>query len=208
MNDYLKPGEVCGQLQISRRTLYTWTHSGKIKSVKTKGGQYRYHKEDIFTIEKNTFKQNYCYCRVSTRGQLSDLERQVEFFQSKYPNHRIIRDIGPGLNFKRKGLKTILDEAIKGNIGEIVVTHKDRLCRFGFEIIEGLIEENPYYAGRIVVLHKDEATPERELTNELLSIITVFSAWLHGLRSHKLRNQIKTAIENGEEECGDTNENS
>ena len=67
----------------------------------------RYHKEDICTIEKNTFKQNYCYCRVSTRGQLNDLQRQVEFFQSKYHNHRIIRDIGSGLNFKRKGLKTI-----------------------------------------------------------------------------------------------------
>ena len=164
MNDYLKPGEVCSQLKISRRTLYTWTHSGKIKSVKTKGGQYRYHKEDIFTIEKNTFKQNYCYCRVSTRGQLSDLERQVEFFQSKYPNHRIIRDIGSGLNFKRKGLKTILDEAIKGNIGEIVVTHKDKLCRFGFDLFEYIVSKCSN--GKIMVLNTEKSCPQSELVND------------------------------------------
>ena len=92
------------------------------------------------TPRKKPTKRNICYCRVSTSSQKEDLERQVEFFRCKYPNHEIIKDIGSGLNFKRKGFNSILDFAIKGDIGEVVVTHKDRLGRIGFELVLRIIE--------------------------------------------------------------------
>jgi predicted site-specific integrase-resolvase len=117
--------------------------------------------------------------------------RQIELFRSQFPNHTIITDIGSGLNFKRKGLQTILDDAIKGNLLEIVVTHKDRLCRFGFEVFERILST---YKGRIVVLNQRTTSPQEELVNDLLSIITVFSARLYGLRAHSIKKKLKDTI--------------
>jgi len=170
--------------------------SGKLISIRTTGtngknGHRRYNIQSILDNQKHRKqyipseshsrckyteqpKQNICYARVSTRSQKEDLERQINYFREKYPNHRIINDIGSGLNFKRKGLQTILDIAIKGNLGELVVTHKDRLCGFGFELIQGITEK--YSNGKILVLDKKETSPEQELSNDLISIITVFSA--------------------------------
>ena len=145
----------------------------------------------ITHIKKQTNKRNICYCRVSSSSQKEDLERQVEFFRCKYPNHEIIKDIGSGLNFKRKGFNSILDFAIKGDIGEVVVTHKDRLCRFGFELVLRIIESTN---GKILVLDKEETSPEKELVNDILSIITVFSSRLYGFRSNSIKNKIRKAI--------------
>jgi hypothetical protein len=108
----------------------------------------------------------------------------------------IIKDIGSGLNFKRKGFNSILDFAIKGDIQEVVVTHKDRLCRFGFELIERIITE--YSNGKIVVLNQEKTSPEKELVDDLISIVTVFSSRLYGLRSHSIKKQIKEATKNVE----------
>jgi len=85
-----------------------------------------------------------------------------------------------------------LDAAIKGNIGEIVVTHKDRLCRFGFELFERILSQCSN--GKIVVLNHTETSPQEELINDLLSIITVFSSRLYGLRSHFIKKQIRDTI--------------
>jgi predicted site-specific integrase-resolvase len=124
------------------------------------------------------------------------LERQVEYFRCKYPDYEIVKDIGSGLNFKRKGFNTILDSAIKGDIGEVVVTHKDRLCRFGFELVLRIIESTN---GKILVLDKEETSPEKELVNDILSIITVFSSRLYGLRSHSIKNKIREATSGSSE---------
>jgi predicted site-specific integrase-resolvase len=133
---------------------------------------------------------------VSSHGQKEDLERQIEYFSTKFPNHIIIKDIGSGLNFKRKGFNSILDFAIKGDIQEVVVTHKDRLCRFGFELIERIITE--YSNGKIVVLNQKKTSPEKELVDDLISVVTVFSSRLYGLRSHSIKKQIKEATKNVE----------
>jgi predicted site-specific integrase-resolvase len=116
------------------------------------------------------------------------MERQVQYFRGKYPDHEIIKDIGSGINFKRKGFISILESAIDGDIEEIVVTHKDRLCRFGYELIQGIVEGRSN--GKIVVLDQKETSPEQELTDDLVSIITIFSSRLYGLRSHKVKNEI------------------
>lgn len=202
---YLRPEEVSKLLKVTVRTLLNWDYKGQLKSVRTKGGHRRYLESDVFTRlsaeeQIKQQKRNICYCRVSTPSQREDLERQAEFFSVKYPQYEIIKDIGSGINFKRKGFNSILDSAIQGNIGEIVVTHRDRLCRFGFELIQRIIEQHS--DGKIVVLHQEETSPEKELVNDLLSIITVFSSRLYGLRSHSLKKKIKEEASKKEGECG------
>ena len=126
------------------------------------------------------------YARVSGRGQFSELERQSANLQSRYPDGELISDIGSGLNFKRKGFKTILDRYLSGDKLCVVVAHKDRLARFGFELIRHIVE---YNSGSVVVLSDDKSSPENELVKDIIAITTVFSARIHGLR--KYANQIK-----------------
>lgn len=188
----LRPEDASRILKVTVATLNNWDRKGIIKCVRTKGGHRRFLLSSIIPLSKTEIKEskrNICYCRVSTQSQKEDLEKQIIFFRNKFPEYEIIKDIGSGINFKRKGFNSILESALKGNIGQIVVTHKDRLCRFGFELIERIIKEQSN--GEIVVLNKTETSPEKELVNDLISIITVFSSRLYGLRSHKLKNQIK-----------------
>jgi excisionase family DNA binding protein len=204
MNDrYLRPKEVCEMLNICDKTLLKWDSEGKVKSIRTKGNQRRYLLSCISSCGAETIpgKRKICYCRVSSQGQKDDLERQKQYFRTKYPDYEIISDIGSGLNFNRKGFNSILESAIKGNISEIVVTHRDRLCRFGFGLIERIIFENSN--GTIVVLDKGETSPEKELVNDLISIITVFSARLYGLRSHSLRKKIRECTNTENENISD-----
>lgn len=186
--EYIRPEDVCKYLKITTRTLYNWDKSGKLNSIRTQGGHRRYKRSSIEQAKPSN-KQNICYCRVSTYSQKEDLERQVEFFRLKYPTYTIIKDIGSGINFNRKGFNSILDSAIKGDIGEVVVTTKDRLCRFGFDLISRIIKE--YSKGSIVVLNQQEISKNEELINDLISIITVFSSRLYGLRSNKIKKEIK-----------------
>jgi predicted site-specific integrase-resolvase len=119
------------------------------------------------------------------------LERQIQFFRREFPDHEIIKDIGSGLNTKRKGFNTILDEGIKGNIKEVVVTHRDRFCRFNFEVFERII--NQYSNGTILVLDKKEGSSEEEIVRDLLEIVKLFSSRVHGLRSHSLKRKIENS---------------
>lgn len=99
-----------------------------------------------------------CYCRVSSNKQKEDLERQKQVMKELYPNHELISDIGSGLNEKRKGYLKLLDYAIKGELKELVISNKDRLCRYGFDTIEYIIQK--YSNGKIIILNKtEESTP-------------------------------------------------
>lgn len=197
-DEYLRPKEVAKILKVAPNTLRLWENEGKIASIKTQGGHRRYRKEDFAHLlgKEETPRKRICYARVSSRGQRKDLDRQVKFFRREYPNHEIIQDIGSGLNNKRKGFKTILGCAIGGELEEIVVTHRDRLSRFGFDLIEWIVRE--YSHGEIVVLDQAELSPEQELSEDLLAIIATFSGRLYGLRSHSIERRIKEAITNPE----------
>jgi excisionase family DNA binding protein len=202
-NDYITPEKASQLLKVTTRTLQLWSNDGKINSFRTKGHHRRFLLSDIQSIisarrgneecKNGDNRTKICYCRVSTHSQKEDLERQVSYFKQEYPTHTIIKDIGSGLSFKRKGFSTLLDKAIKGDISEIVVTHRDRLCRFGFELIERILFQNGN--GKIVVLNQEKTSPNRELVNDLISIVTVFSSRIHGLRSHSIKKKIKTATE-------------
>ena len=107
-----------------------------------------------------------------------------------YPTHQIIKDVGSGLNYKRKGIKTILELAYKGQIKELVVTYKDRLCRFGFELFEHILKSQS--DANIVVLKQHYATKEQELTEDLLHILHVFSSRSYGFRRYQIQGKEKT----------------
>ena len=123
------------KLGIHYHTLYRLADRNEIETL-TIGSRQLYN-VDKYIKENNTEMNNkcICYCRVSSNKQKGDLKRQITEMKKKYPNHEIINDIGSGLNFKRKGLKKIIDMAIKGEIEEIVITYKDRLARIGYELI-------------------------------------------------------------------------
>ncbi|WP_293094758.1 recombinase family protein [Moorena sp. SIOASIH] len=106
-----------------------------------------------------------CYCRVSTNKQRDDLDRLLAYLHSLFPDAEVIFDIGSGLNYKRKGLRAILERIVLGDKLTIVVACRDRLTRFGFELIEYLVGLN---GGKILVLSQPESCPESELTADLL----------------------------------------
>jgi excisionase family DNA binding protein len=207
---FVTPKEACKIAHVQLGTLRTWEDSGKIRTYRTAGGHRRYHRDDLTQTSdseesKESTKKGFCYARVSTRGQKEDLERQVTILGEEYESYELVQDIGSGLNYKRKGFKYILDQAIRGNIKELVVTHKDRLCRFGFDMLEGIIRD--YSHGKIVVLNNKETSPEQELSDDIISIITVFSGRLYGLRSHTNRKRIQERKEERQKMSGNEYEN-
>jgi predicted site-specific integrase-resolvase len=97
----------------------------------------KYIRDNNIQINK---KENICYCRVSSKKQSEDLERQIEYMRNLYPNYRIISDIGSGLNFNRRGLIEIINMAINSKLENLIIAYKDRLARFGYELIEYIIK--------------------------------------------------------------------
>lgn len=189
---------------MEAQTIRKMADKGIIECYKTPAGQRRFSLQSlqkfcspiISNQEKpHIQKENFIYARVSTRKQMDDLARQLEFIQRpEYSDYTIIQDIASGINFKRQGLSTILEACLSGNIGEIVVAHRDRLCRFGFELIERLVSKA---GGRITVIDSsNDKTSEQELTEDLLAIIHVFSCKQMGKRSYASRKSKNTNSSN------------
>jgi predicted site-specific integrase-resolvase len=198
---YLGGLEAAKALGVHQRTLYNWDEKGLIETIRTPGNKRLYNvkkfienkkcKEQICTnldeLDKNE-KLNLCYVRVSSNNQKDDLKRQKELMIQKYPNHLIIEEIGSGLNLNKKGIKKIIKLAIAGKINELVVAYRDRLTRFGFELIEELI--NDYSKGKIIVLNeKDKIEPEKELVKVVMSILNVYVAKMNGIRKYCLKEE-------------------
>ena len=173
-------------LGIHYQTLYNLVKAGKVEYIK-KGTKQRSYNIDKY-IRDNEIKistmRRICYCRVSSNKQKEDLERQVEMMKKLYPSYEVITDIGSGLNFKREGLNKLLEVAVEGELEELVIAYKDRLARFGYELIENLIKR--YSNGKITIVNDDEEkTPEEELVEDVLAIMNVFVAKNNGLRKYK-----------------------
>jgi len=186
-DEWITPKAACKLLNVHADTLRKWGDNGKLEMRRPDGpgSHRRYNVRKFFENAEPRPKRNFIYARVSSRQQKDDLERQIEFLREKFPDYELVKDIGSGLNFKRVGLRRILDSAVKGEVGKVVVTYRDRLCRFGFELIEYMV--NTYSKGEIVVLSESDTSKEKELIDDLLSIITVFSARSNGLRKYKKR---------------------
>jgi len=185
---YIKGKEACEILGVSHNTLRKMADDGRIETIRI-SGQRRYNVDAYLGLQQR--QSIICYCRVSSHKQRDDLARQIAFMQEKYPQATIVKDIGSGLNFKRKGLEAILERAMRGDKLKVVVAHRDRLARFGYELIRFIIESN---GGELVVLSEDSLSPTEELTKDLLNIIHVFSYRIHELKNYK--KQISEALSN------------
>lgn len=198
MNGYKGGKEASRILGVHQRTLYQWDEKGLIKVIRTVGGKRMYDVDGYLAAKEQrendqVDKLKIIYVRVSSHHQKDDLQRQKEEMWANYPNHTVIEDIGSGLSFKRRGLRKIIHLAIANEISEVVVAYKDRLTRFGFDLIEDLLKE--YSNGKIVVLHKnDQVEPEEELVKDTFQLMNVFMAKMNGLRRYKKKPLIEEDI--------------
>lgn len=201
-NSYLHIREARKLLGVSTQTLHNWDKAGKIRTTRLPTGARLYHKEDVYNIlgvdTTPPPKQKIIYCRVSSKKQEDDLNRQTGLLRQQYPNHVLVTDIGSGINWKRKGLQTILELAMSGQLEEIVVAHRDRLCRFAFELIEFILSN----AGTKLIVLDAEAgkSSEQELADDILSIIHVYSCRSMGRRRYKSKKDTPVSNERTETE--------
>lgn len=208
-DEYIPIRKAAKLVGLTTDTLRTWSNKGILPAIKTPSGQRLYHRESILAFIGNGTpspeKKNYIYCRVSSKKQTDDLQRQIDSLRALYPNHELISDCASGINFKRKGLKTILEQSISKHIGEIVVAHKDRLARFGFDLLEMFIGLN---GGKITVLDGGtHLSTEQELAEDLLSIIHIFTCRQMGKRRYKTK-PFNEEEEVGQRTQGDTSDES
>jgi len=203
MNGFVKPAAVAKHFNVSSATLRLWAEEKKIQYVQTPGGHRRYDitsfgKVDSTPTPVATTAQNQkaestvdirygaIYCRVSSHKQKDGLQRQIQLCQRRYPNYKVYSDICSGLKYKRKGLPRLLEHVMQGLVKQVVVAHKDRLARFGTELIKWLLDQ---YRVDLVILDQDHMSPQQELTEDLMAIVHVFSCRLNGQRRYQDRRQ-------------------
>jgi len=189
----LKPKEVCQRLGISYRTLQSYVKKGYIKPVILQSGKWRFKEEDVERLMGIVRKRKVVlYARVSSNTQKDDLINQVKYLEENVKDYdQVITDVGSSLNMKRKGFLKLLRMILNNEVSKIVIAYPDRLVRFGLEIIEEVCKAHNC---ELVVLNKEDKTPEQELIEDLTSILVSFSEKLQGMRSHKCE-KVKKCVE-------------
>lgn len=188
MNEqYITTAKAKKALGVHEDTLRKWADQGLFPSIKTPRGTRLYNVAKYINAQKPkeeiNDKENICYCRVSSQGQKDDLQRQIQDMQERFPSHKIVSDIGSGINFKRKGLRSIIELATKGGVQQVVVAYRDRLCRFAFELVEWFFQ---IHKVELLVLNQEvDSSEEKEMAEDLLAIINVFNCRVNGRRKYK-----------------------
>lgn len=192
MSNIISIKEASKALGVHPKTLRTWEAEGKITSVRTKGNHRRYELSKLLNT-KNGSSLTIAYARVSSHDQKADLKRQVNVLESycakKGWTFEIIQDLGSGMNYKKKGLVRLIKLICSNQVERLVLSHKDRLLRFGSDLIFMLCEN---FGTEVIIINRSaDSSFEEDLTADVLEIITVFSARLYGSRSHKNKKIIK-----------------
>lgn len=184
---------------VSPQTLRNWDKLGKLKPHHVTQSGYRYYTQEQInlatktpTVERITIG----YCRVSSSKQKDDLQRQQDNMQqyliAKGNPFKIISDIGSGINYNKNGLKELIKLISKNKVEKVVVLYKDRLVRFGFELIEYMCS---LYDCKLEIIDTTEKTEQQELVEDLVQIVTVFSCRLQGKRANKAKQMIRELVE-------------
>ena len=194
-------GEFSKLIGKTPQTLRNWDKKGVLKPHHITASGYRYYSQEqlnhFLGIQgKQLDKKIIGYCRVSSGKQKDDLKRQIEnvraYMIAKGYQFVIIQDIGSGINYNNKGLNKLLNMVTNGEVEKIVILYKDRLVRFGFELIENLCKK---YGTTIEIIDNTEKTEEQELVEDMIQILTVFSCRLQGKRANKAKKMIKELTE-------------
>ena len=196
--------QAANQLGVSVSTLRRWDETGVLVAQRTPKGHRRYDLSKINpNLTRNKVEQQrktIAYARVSSHDQKSDLQRQIEILElycsAQGWSFEVISDLGSGMNYHKKGLKRLLDDILDNKIDRLVLTHKDRLLRFGAELVFALCEARQV---EVVIINQGENLSfEEELAQDVLEIITVFSARLYGSpskKNKKLIEAVKASLE-------------
>lgn len=194
-------GQFAEKAGVTIHTLRAWHKSGElIPSYISKGGTRYYSSIQLDTLlgvgNKGINRKVIGYCRVSSSKQRDDLERQVDnmrtYLLSQGKPFEVITDIGSGINYKNKGLNKMLDMVMSSEVDKVVVLYKDRLVRFGFELIENICNK---FNTKIEIVDSTKKTEEQELVEDLIQIVTVFSCRLQGKRANKAKKMIEELLE-------------
>lgn len=185
-------GQASKALGVTPLTLRRWHEQGKLEpDLVTEGGRRRYDlsrlRPGLFRAEEAPERRTVAYARVSSRDQEPDLRRQEQVLEAYCAaqgwTFEVVTDLGSGMNYRKRGLKRLLDDIIEGDVGRLVITRKDRLLRFGAELVFAICEAKGV---EVVILNAGEdASFEEDLARDVLEIITIFSARLYGARSRK-----------------------
>ena len=190
-------GKFSKEIGVSISTLRTWDKTGYLKPAKVLDNGYRYYSDEQIDKYLNVDsdiddRKIVLYARVSTKKQMDDLDRQIEnlktYAYTKGYSFELITDIGSGLNYKKEGLKKLIRMICNKEVKKLVILYKDRLVRFGFELIEEVCRINDV---EIEIIDNTTVSKEQELTDDLIQIITVFANRLYGSRSKKTASLIK-----------------
>ncbi len=183
-------GKFSKTIGVTTQTLRNWEKSGELMPCKVTKGKTRYYSEQQLSeyLNQDNKKQRliYIYSRVSNSGQKDDLKNQIKFLKD-YCNAKgyitqELSDIGSGLNFKRKNWNKLLEMVQNGEISKIIIAHKDRFVRFGYEWFKMFCLK---FGCEIEVVNNEYLSPQQELVQDLISIIHVFSCRIYGLRKYK-----------------------
>jgi len=204
---FISAAKIKETFSVTNGTLNGWANAGRVNCRRMPGGKRLFSERDIHRMFGETEcdandegpnlveKQNICYARVSSQHQKHDLKRQIEFLQTAYPGYLVIQDIGSGLNFRRKGFVSLLDRVHAGTVASVVVQHRDRLCRYGFELVQELFRKT----GTKLVVHGEllsaatSSSPDGEcnepsrgqrdeFADDIISIVTCVVAKHNGRR--------------------------
>ncbi len=199
---YYSIGEFAKAVGKTTKTLRNWDKNGKLKPARVEDTGYRYYSQEqlnnFFGLKNMETKNKKVigYCRVSSHKQKDDLERQIEnvktYMYAKGYQFEIITDIGSGINYNKKGLNQLIDMITNSEVEKIVVLYRDRLIRFGYELIENICNK---YGTTIEIIDNTEKSEEQELVEDLIQIVTVFSCRLQGKRANKAKKMIKELLE-------------
>ena len=199
--EYYGIGKFAELIGVTIQSLRNWDKTGKLKPHHTSKSGYRYYsQEQLYHYlglrnEGVKSRKTIGYCRVSSNKQRDDLERQIDnvrtYMFAKGYSFEIISDIGSGINYNKKGLNQLLDLITSCQIERIVVLYKDRLLRFGYELIENICTK---YGTEIEIIDNTERTEEQELVEDLIQIVTIFSCKLEGKRANKAKRMIKELL--------------
>ncbi len=196
-------GEFSKLIGKTPQTLRNWDKEGILKPHHVTASGYRYYSQEQLNHflgikgQKQVDRKVIGYCRVSSHKQKDDLERQIEnvrtYMIARGYQFEIIQDIGSGVNYNNEGLNQLIDMITNGEVEKIVILYKDRLVRFGYELIENLCNK---YGTTIEIIDNTEKMEEQELVEDMIQIITVFSCKLQGKRAHKAKEMIKELAKN------------
>ena len=191
MGSLVSIGTAAKELGVHPATLRRWEEEGKIDPPeRTTGGGRRYDLAKLRHLAPHqapSSRTTLAYARVSTTGQKDDLTRQVALLESFCAAHlwtyEVLTDVGSGLNYRKRGLRQLINRICSGEVGRLVLSHKDRLLRFGSELVFSLCE---HFSVEVIIINASEdSTFEEDLANDVIEIVTVFSARLYGSRSQK-----------------------